>query len=170
MSNQAKKWQEGEYTVRVKNNTVKIETVRSFTKNGCITFHGYSAVANCNPEDEFDLNTGITLAMDRLSKQLDDSIKVGDKVKISSDTKSFIFNSEWIKKNVLKVENNELNLDAIVQYAYGHKPDLNCIYQVMAIAPIQENSYFKLAYIKQISMLPSPCYLVNLFGLEKIYE
>lgn len=172
MSNQAKDWQKGYYTVLVDGKTIAVSKKIKTGKNehGFPTFKAVTATARCAPEDEFDLNTGVTLAMDRLSKQLDDEIKVGDKVKISSNTEAFIFYSEWVKKNVLKVENNVLNLDAIAQYAYGHKPDLNCTYQVIAIAPIQENAYSKLAYIKQISMLSSPCYLVNFYGLEKIYE
>ena len=182
MSNLAKNWQEGSYTVRVKDREVEVSTIRTVTKTYLIcasdVHKKYVATARCSPEDEFSLSMGVALAMDRLNKQLegaDKDIKVGDKVKIVDSGLSYTTYAPWIKKNI-----NDVGLAAC--FAYSRIPNEDdTVYVVKAIAPWgtehEEDKDKKLAYVQQYFKFSNDkisdnevCYLMRIDGLEKVYE
>lgn len=74
MSNLAKDWQEGSYTVRVTGNLVEASKVYKDKVDGHICYKKNSAQAKCDPEDEFSLSMGVALAMDRLNSVMAKSI------------------------------------------------------------------------------------------------
>lgn len=174
MSNQAKDWQEGSYTVRVTGNLIEASKVYKDKVNGYICYKKSSAQAKCDPEDEFSLNMGAALAMDRLSKELSkDKIEVGDKVKIKDRLLSYTVPIRWIKKNLDSVE-------LAVCFAYGQIPDEDdTVYVVKTIAPgyseSQEERNNRLAYVQRYFKFSDgrisdnePCYLMDIDGLEKV--
>lgn len=163
MSNQAKDWQEGSYTVRVMGNLVEASKVYKDKVDGHICYKKSSAQAKCDPEDEFSLSMGVALAMDRLNKNLNQYIKVGDKVKITSIKKIYRTYSDWVVDNV---KNNK----TIAEFAYNSIPCIydNNNYKVIAIAPHGDNKNITLAYIQNTSDFTHPCYLIDINGLEKV--
>ena len=180
MSNQAKDWQTGQYTVRIKDNLVEIDTIRPIKKEtvfgACTLQKRYVATVRCASEDEFSLSTGVALALDRLSKEFDkDKIEVGDKVKIKNCGLSYTTYTPWIKKNI-----DDVGLAAC--FAYSRIPNEDdTIYVVKAIAPwgvkYEEDKDKKLAYVQQYFKFSNGkisdnevCYLMRIDGLEKVYE
>ena len=182
MSNQAKDWQKGTYTVHVKGNGVEIDAIRPVEKYGpfghCTLQKRYVATARCAPEDEFSLSMGVALAMDRLNKQLDEAdsdIKIGDKVRIKDYGLSYTTYTDWIKENI-----DDVGLAAC--FAYSRIPEANdTVYVVKAIAhwgnKYQKDKDKKLAYVQQYFKFSNDkisdnevCYLMRIDGLEKVYE
>lgn len=170
MSNLAKDWQEGSYTVRVTGNLVEASKVYKDKVDGHVCYKKSSAQAKCNPEDEFSLSMGVALAMDRLSKELGKSkIEVGDKVKIKNYSLSYTTYVDWIAKNV-----NDIKLAAC--YDYNTLPKMGGEeYIVKAVAPWENDSNNMLAYIQRYYKFITdkvsdnqPCYLVRINGLEKV--
>ena len=172
MSNLAKSWQEGSYTVRVTGNLVEASKVYKDTVDGHICYKKSSAQAKCDPEDEFSLSMGVALAMDRLNKELGkDKIEVGDKVKIKDNGLSYTTYASWIKKNI-----NDVGLAAY--FAYGQIPDKDdTVYVVKAIAPwdTRYDVDKKLAYVQEYFVYSDgkisddeACYLIEVDGLEKV--
>lgn len=181
MSNLAKNWQEGTYTVHVVGKEVEINTIRPIKKEGlfssCACAKRYVAHARCSLEDEFNLSTGVALALDRLSKELseelgEDKIKVGDKVRIKDCGKSYTTYTPWIKKNID-------NVGLAACFAYSRIPNEDdTVYVVKAIAPwgrgieCEENKM--LAYVQEYFVYNNDevsdnevCYLMCIDGLEK---
>lgn len=182
MSNQAKDWQEGTYTIRVKDNLVSANVIRQVREKGPYGDYWrnkeFTATAKCDPEDEFSLSMGVALAMDRLNKQLDEErggIKVGDRVKIKDEGLSYTTYTDWIKKNIKDV-------GLVACYAYCQIPKANdTVYVVKAIAPwgtkSEDDKDKKLAYVQQYFKFSNGkisdnevCYLMRIDGLEKVYE
>lgn len=167
MSNLAKDWQEGSYTVRVTGNLVEASKVYKDKVNGHVCYKKSSAQAKCNPEDEFSLSMGVALAMDRLNKELGkDKIEVGDKVKIKNRDLSYTTYTSWIKKNI-----DDVGLAAC--FVYGQIPyEDNAVYVVKAIAPWDTNTEYNvnkmLAYVQKCFAFNEPCYLIGVDGLEKV--
>lgn len=172
MSNLAKDWQEGSYTVRVTGNLVEASKVHKDTVDGHVCYKKSSAQAKCNPEDEFSLSMGVALAMDRLSKELGKGkIEVGDKVKIKRSGLSYITYVNWIKKNI-----DDVGLATC--FAYGQIPhEDDAVYIVKAIAPwdIKYEGGKMLAYVQKYFVFNNgkvddnePCYLIAVDGLEKV--
>ena len=176
MSNLAKDWQEGNYTVRIKDNLVEVDTIRPIVRSdpfGSCTFQKrYVATAKCDPEDEFSLSMGVALAVDRLNKELGkDKIEVGDKVKSGNSGLSYTTHTDWIKKNI-----NDVGLAAC--FVYGQIPDEdNTVYVVKAIAPwgTRYDVDKKLAYVQEYFVYSDgkvsddeACYLIKVDGLEKV--
>lgn len=178
MSNQAKDWQEGSYTVRVKDGEVEVSTIRTVTKTylTCASdvHKKYVATARCAPEDEFSLSMGVALAMERLNKELGkDKIEVGDKVRIKNCSLSYTTYARWIKKNI-----DDVGLVAC--FVYGQIPyEDDAVYVVKAIAPWDTNTEYNvskmLAYVQKYFVYNNgkvddnePCYLIDLDGLEKV--
>lgn len=172
MSNLARDWQEGSYIVYVKGNSVT--AMKDYGgKYGSRTYFGRkSAEARCDPEDEFNLSMGVTLAMDRLSKELGkDKIEVGDKVKIKNCGLSYTTYARWIKKNI-----NDVGLVAC--YSFGQIPkEDDTVYIVKAIAPwgIGHEGDKMLVYVQKYFVFSNgkvdnnePCYLIRVDGLEKV--
>ena len=169
MSNQAKDWQEGSYTVCVRGNFVEASKVYKERVGSLTRYKKSSAIAKCDPEDEFSLSMGVALAMDRLSKELGKGkISVGDKVKIKDSDLSYITYVSWIAENV-----NDIKLAACYDYEAIPKTDGE-EYVVKAIAPWKNGSNNMLAYIQRYYVYYSgkisdnqPCYLMRIDGLEK---
>lgn len=165
MSNLAKDWQEGSYTVRVTGNLVEASKVYKDKVDGHICYKKSSAQAKCDPEDEFSLSMGVALAMDRLNKELSKSkIEVGDKVKIVNSGLSYPTYTRWIKKNI-----DDVGLAAC--FVYGQIPyEDNAVYVVKAIAPwdTEYNVNKMLAYVQKCFAFNEPCYLIRIDGLEKV--
>lgn len=177
MSNLAKDWQEGAYTIHVEGKFVEASKVYKEKVNGCTCYKKSFAQAKCAPEDEFSLSIGVALAMDRLNKQLaeanDKTIKVGDKVKIKDYGKSYTTYATWIKKNI-----DDVGLVAC--YCYGQIPEADdTVYVVKTIAPwdakYDKSNVKDLAYVQcyfkfhdgRVST-NEPCYLMSIDGLEKV--
>lgn len=159
MSNLAKDWQEGSYTVRVKDGEVEVSTILTCASD---VHKKYVATARCAPEDEFSLSMGVALAMDRLNKELSkDKIEVGDKVRIKNNSLIYRVYVDWVIKNVH-------DITEVARYAYNSNPDTNYTYKVIAVAPHSAGNRKNLAYIKKIDGSVSPCYLINVNGLEKV--
>lgn len=174
MSNLAKDWQEGVYTIHVEGKFVEASKVYKEKVNGCTCYKKSFAQAKCAPEDEFSLSMGVVLAMDRLSKELGkDKIEVGDKVKIKNCGLSYTTYAPWIKKNI-----DDVGLAAC--FAYSRVPNEDdTIYVVKAIAPwgtkYEEDKDKKLAYVQQYFKFSNDkisdnevCYLMSIDGLEKV--
>ena len=180
MSNLAKDWQEGTYTIRVKEGEVEVSTIRTVTKTylTCASniHKKYVAIARYAPEDEFSLSMGVALAMDRLNKLLKDEfsgIKVGDKVKIKDGLLSYTTPIRWIKKNLDNVE-------LAACFAYGQIPNEDdTVYVVKVIAPgygvSEEGKNNRLAYVQRYFKFfdgnvsdNEACYLIDIDGLEKV--
>ena len=172
MSNQAKDWQKGYYTVLVGGKTIavskKVKTIKN--ERGFPAYKAITVTSRCAPEDEFSLSTGVALAMDRLSKELGkDKIEVGDKVKIKDCDLSYITYISWIAENV-----NDIELAAC--YAYNTIPKMDGEeYIVKAIAPWKNSSNNMLAYIQRYYVFNGDkisnneaCYLMCIDGLEKV--
>ena len=166
MSNLAKDWQEGEYSVRVEGNTVMVGAIRYEKMKG--PYGNYLgdkkiiATAKCDPEDEFSLSMGVALAMDRLNKELGkDKIEVGDKVKIKNAILIYDVYTPWVIKNVH-------DITEVARYAYRSGPNTGRTYKVIAIAPHSAKDRKNLAYIEEIGSVFSPCYLIEVDGLEKV--
>lgn len=172
MSNLAKDWQEGSYTVRVTGNLVEASKVYKGDVDGHICYKKSSAQAKCDPEDEFSLSMGVALAMDRLSKELGKGkIEVGDKVKIKNNGLSYITYARWIKKNI-----DDVGLVACYSFGQNPKKD-DTVYIVKAIAPwgIEHERGEMLAYVQKYFVFSNgkvddnePCYLIRVDGLEKV--
>lgn len=169
MSNQAKDWQKGYYTVLVDGKTIAVSKKVKTGKNelGFPTFKTVTATAQCSPEDEFSLSMGVALAMDRLSKELGkDKIEVGDKVRIKNNSLSYTTYASWIKKNI-----DDVGLAAC--FVYGQIPyEDDAVYVVKAIAPWDTNTEYNvnkmLAYVQKCFAFNEPCYLIGVDGLEKV--
>lgn len=168
MSNQAKDWQEGTYTVRVKKEEVEVSTIRPVIKTylSCASdvHKRYVATARCAPEDEFSLSMGVALAMDRLNKELgNDKIEVGDIVKIKNQGVIYSSYNDWVSKQVI----DGLNPDYATRYRYDdYESDTDCEYTVIKIAPHLITSDLKLALIESSTPMEY-CYVIDVEGLEK---
>lgn len=172
MSNLAKDWQEGSYTVHVMGNLVEASKVYKDKVDGHICYKKSSAQAKCDPEDEFSLSMGVALAMDRLNKELGkDKIEVGDKVKIKSACLSYTTYVRWIKKNI-----DDVGLATCFAYNQVPKAD-GTEYIVKAIAPwgTEYVGGKMLAYVQKYFVCGNGeasdnevCYLIEIKGLEKV--
>lgn len=172
MSNLAKDWQEGSYTVRVTGKLVEASKVYKDKVDGHICYKKSSAQAKCDPEDEFSLSMGVALAMDRLNKELGkDKIEVGDKVKIKDADLCYLIYIDWIKKNI-----DDVGLAAC--FAFNQVPEADeTEYIVKAIAPwgIEHEEGKMLAYVQKYFVYSGgevndheACYLIEVDGLEKV--
>lgn len=172
MSNLAKDWQEGSYTVRVTGNLIEASKVYKDTVDGHICYKKSSARAKCGPEDEFSLSMGVALAMDRLNKKLGkNEIEVGDKVKIVDRGLSYPNYVRWIKKNI-----DDVGLATCFAYDQSPKVD-ETEYIVKAIAPwgTEYERDKMLAYVQKYFVYNNGevddnkvCYLMRIDGLEKV--
>lgn len=174
MSNQAKDWQKGYYTVLVDGKTIAASKKVKTGKNelGFPTYKHVTATSRCSPEDEFSLSMGVALAMDRLNKELGkDKIEVGDKVRIKNNGPSYTTDASWIKENI-----DDVGLAAC--FAYGQLPSGDdTIYVIKAIAPwgAGYEGDKMLAYVQKYFAFSNgkvndnePCYLIEVDGLEKV--
>lgn len=164
MSNKAKDWQEGTYTISVGGSAIAVAKRVKVNEDG-LGFPIYKnviATTRCCPEDEFDLTTGLTLAIDRLNEKIKPKdIQVGDTVKIIDSGKCYSTFKEWVAKNVT-------NITKAIKYAYSCVPDeveLAKTFKVLYISTDALNN--KLAYIES-EFFEKACYLVDIKGLKKV--
>lgn len=171
MSNQAKDWQTGRYTVRVGSNYVEVDTIRPPEKGDarcpCIAQRRYIATAHCAPEDEFSLSTGVALAMDRLNKQLESEnkeIKVGDRVQIVSSDKAYTTFTSWVTRHVH-------DGTMMAMYKYNCVPSNGIVGKVIAVAPHDNDKSKTLLYIEQnhpYGDIHPGCWLMGFEGVKKL--
>lgn len=171
MSNQAKDWQIGRYTVRVGSNYVEVDTIRPPEKGDarcpCIAQRRYIATAHCAPEDEFSLSTGVALAMDRLNKQLESEnkeIKVGDRVQIVSSDKAYTTFTSWVTRHVH-------DGTMVAMYKYNCVPSNGIVGKVIAVAPHDNDKSKTLLYIEQdysYGVMHPGCWLMDFEGVKKL--
>ena len=171
MSNQAKDWQTGTYTVRVGSNYVEVDTIRPPKKSDarcpCIAQRCYIAAAHCAPEDEFSLSMGVALAMDRLNKQLESEnkeIKVGDRVQIVLPGKAYTTFTSWVARHVH-------DSTMVAMYKYGSVPDIGIVGKVIAVAPHDNDKSKTLLYIEQnhpYGVIHPGCWLMDSEGVKKL--
>lgn len=171
MSNQAKDWQTGRYTVRVGSNYVEVDTIRPPEKGDarcpCIAQRRYIATAHCAPEDEFSLSTGVALAMDRLNKQLESEnkeIKVGDRVQIVSSDKAYTTFTSWVTRHVH-------DGTMVAMYKYNCVPSNGIVGKVIAVAPHDNDKSKTLLYIEQnhpYGDIHPGCWLMGFEGVKKL--
>lgn len=166
MSNQAKKWQEGNYSVRVSGKTVTVSTMR-FDKGSYLGDREIIATVKCAPEDEFSLSMGVALAMDRLNKQLESvnkEIKVGDRVQIVSPDKAYTTFTSWVTRHVH-------DGTMVAMYKYNCMPDIGIVGKVIAVAPHDNNKSKTLLYIEQnhlYGVIHPGCWLMDSKGVKKL--
>lgn len=171
MSNLAKDWQKGTYTIRVKDNLVEIDTIRPIKKEtsfgSCTLQKRYVGTARCAPEDEFSLSMGVALAMDRLNKQLESAnkeIKVGDRVQIVSPDKAYTTFTSWVARHVH-------DGTMVAMYKYNCMPDIGIVGKVIAVAPHDNDKSKTLLYIEQnhlYGVIHPGCWLMDSEGVKKL--
>lgn len=171
MKNQAKDWQEGRYTVKIKGNLVEVDTIRSIVRSNllgsCTIQKRYVATARCAPEDEFSLSMGVALAMDRLNKQLENAnkeIRVGDMVQIVSPNKAYTSFTSWVARHVH-------DGTMVAMYKYDCAPSSGIVGKVIAVAPHDNDKSKTLLYIEQshpYSITHPGCWLMDSEGVKKL--
>lgn len=171
MSNLAKDWQKGTYTIRVKDNLVEIDTIRPIKKEtsfgSCTLQKRYVGTARCAPEDEFSLSMGVALAMDRLNKQLESAnkeIKVGDRVQIVSPDKAYTTFTSWVARHVH-------DGTMVAMYKYNCAPSNGIVGKVIAVAPHDNDKSKTLLYIEQnhpYGDIHPGCWLMAFEGVKKL--
>lgn len=166
MSNQAKDWQEGKYSVRVSGKTVMVSTMR-FDKCSYLGDRKIIATAKCAPEDEFNLSIGVALAMNRLNKQLESEnkeIKVGDRVQIVSPDKAYTTFTSWVARHVH-------DGTMVAMYKYNCAPSNGIVGKVIAVAPHDNDKRKTLLYIEQdysYGVMHPGCWLMDFEGVKKL--
>lgn len=166
MSNRARDWQKGYYTVLVDGKTIAVSKKVKTGKNelGFPTFKTVTAASQCSPEDEFSLSMGVALAIDRLNEKIKPKdIQVGDTVKIIDFSECYTTLKEWVAKNVT-------DITKAIKYAYSCVPgetELAKTFKVLYIATDVFNN--KLAYIES-EFFEKACYLIDIKGLKKVTE
>ena len=145
---------EGTYTLTIEGKTVSITDSSGRTKT-----------ANCAPDDTFNLGEGVNLAMNRLH---DKTIRVGDIVKVTRPGQCYTTYVSWIERNVKSIREAAL-------YRYNESIEAGGEYRVLYVAEHGRSSDGILCYIQKYVVYPSgnvedytPCYLINVKGVEKI--
>ena len=167
MSNKAKDWQQGRYWVDVYDNRVKITKMTLFESklNGENTYvHGSSAIAKCDPEDEFNLVEGVNVAMQRLEQEIKPQIKAGDFVRIVDKDLIYPNYDEWVV-NLMK--SGKICAENAARFCYdSDSPDISVKYRVIKVAPHLVHSDRILALIESNTFMEY-CYIIDVEGLEK---
>lgn len=167
MSNLAKDWQKGSYTVYVKDGEVEVSAVRHVTNTSNVHKRFYIATARCAPEDEFNLSMGVALAMNRLDKQLESEnkeIKVGDRVQIVSPDKAYTTFTSWVARHVH-------DGTMVAMYKYNCAPSNGIVGKVIAVAPHDNDKSKTLLYIEQnhsYGIIHPGCWLMDFEGVKKL--
>ena len=163
MSNLAKDWQEGEYTIRVKGNSVQVSKICKDVIHGVICYKQKSAHSRCGPQNEFDLVEGVTIAMKRLEQYINPRIVESDMVKIKNDDYIYSNYDAWVTEQLF----NGLKPCYATRFCYNDdKPNLQCKYKVIKIASPLDDLDCNLALIESDTSVRC-CYVIGLEGLEK---
>lgn len=78
-------------------------------------------VAKCHPDDDFDLQTGVNLALSRLI----------DSMKKPRDGDAVVFDGEWKNVKDFIWAREHLNADQMFRYAYAANPSPDLIYVLL---------------------------------------
>lgn len=163
MSNQAKDWQEDEYIIRVKGNSVQASKICKGVIHRVVCYKRESAQSKCDPQDEFNLVNGVIIAMKRLEQNIKPGILEGDMVKIKNDDYIYFNYDVWVTERLF----NGLKPGYATRFCYNdYEPDLRCKYKVIKIAPHLDDPDCNLALIES-DTLEKCCYVIGLEGLEK---
>ena len=146
---------EGTYTLTIEGKTVSITDSSGHTKT-----------ANCAPDDTFNLGEGVNLAMSRLH---DKTIRVGDIVTVIRPGQCYTTYVGWIERNVKSIREAAL-------YRYNESIEAGGEYRVLYMAEHGRSSDDSvLCYVQKYAVYSngqideySPCYLINIKGVEKI--
>ena len=148
---------EGTYTLTIEGKTISITDSSGHTKT-----------ANCAPDDTFNLGEGVNLAMNRLH---DNTIRVGDIVKVTRPGQCYTTYVDWIERNVKSIR------EAIL-YKYNESMEAGGKYRVLYVAKHGAKCSRRygdriLCYIQECNAYGgiddcAPCYLINVEGVEKI--
>ena len=144
---------EGTYTLTIEGKTVSITDSSGHTKT-----------ANCAPDDTFNLGEGVNLAMIRLH---DKAIRVGDIVTVTRPGKCYTTYVKWIERNVKSIREAAL-------YRYNESIEAGGKYKVLYMSEHERISDGGiLCYIQECDAYGgidgyTPCYLINIKGVEKI--
>ena len=146
---------EGTYTLTIEGKTITITDSSGYTKT-----------ANCAPDDTFNLGEGVNLAMSRLH---DKTIRVGDIVTVIRPGQCYTTYVGWIERNVKSIREAAL-------YRYNESIEAGGEYRVLYMAEHGRSSDDSvLCYVQKYAVYSngqideySPCYLINIKGVEKI--
>ena len=155
MKNLAPKNLERTYSLTIEGQTISITDSSGHTKT-----------ANCAPDDTFNLGEGINLAMNRLH---DKTIHVGDIVTVTRPGYCYSTYVGWIERNVKSIREAAL-------YRYNESIEAGGKYRVLYMAEHGRSSDDGvLCYVQKYVVYPNgkiddytPCYLINIKGVEKI--
>ncbi len=167
--NQAKPYQEGTYTLSIKEN--KITLTKSLVETNGLNYNMkiFESCAQCDPEDEFDVVKGFQIVMERLNKQLKpcNKITLGDIVRIKNNELVYTRYIDWVAQNI-----KDIKLGLCYMYYDIPKSNSEDIYEVKYIASHLTYPNKKLAFIqkqqKNCNNTVSPCYLIVVEGLELV--
>ena len=145
---------EGTYTLTIEGKTITITDSSGRTKT-----------ANCAPDDTFNLGEGVNLAMSRLH---DKTIRVGDIVTVTRPGQCYTTYVGWIERNVKSIREAAL-------YRYNESIEAGGEYRVLYMAEHGRSFDGVLCYVQKYAVYSngqideySPCYLINIKGVEKI--
>ncbi len=144
---------EGEYKLTIKGRHMKMTKVDD----------GIKARATCNKTDDWNLVDGINTCLERVKAKLDavKEIKVGDKVKVVDNDKSYSAYADWVDTHVV-------SRAAAIRFCYGGYIGNDAIGTVLCIAPHGKLDR-TLAYIQiDDNIGEKKCYLMDIAGLKKI--
>lgn len=116
---------------------------------------GFTGIARCNPEDDFDFKTGVNLAIERLFENMN-IIKEGDWVEVIDPGYTYSTLPNWVSENIK-------DKTQIARYRYGSSPEKFMEGKVLKIA---KHTIFNdlLAYIDGYN----GCYAIGIKGLKKV--
>ena len=118
-------------------------------------YNGRRGIARCNTEDDFELKTGVAIAIDRLFADMD-RIKEDDWVEVVDPGYSYTTLPEWVADNIKDKRK-------IAEYRYGQAPERFMEGTVLKIAkhPSFDDD---LAYFEGYN----GCYVIGIKGLKKV--
>ena len=155
--NEAPKEISGNYTIKIDKKNVVVKDNKT----------GVSAKAKCHPDDDFNLEDGLKICLDRIKKKIDDNkkIQIGDMVKIVSPGEGYV---------QLKGESTpSISLHMAMRYRYGVSPEPEDIGKVVYIEndiyfiEMLSKPFLGYSYYNDL-MCYNPIYAMNKRGIQKI--
>lgn len=138
--NKAPKELEGKYTLTIKDNVITL-----------LDSKGNKYVAKCHPEDNFSISEGIKEAFKK--KEQDNTIKIGDTVKVINNSESFTKLDRFFDRH---------NLERYAsKYRYGTYPCNGAIGKVVGIVKIDKMAIVVIETV-------NGNYVINEKGLKKV--
>ena len=155
--NEAPKEISGDYTVKIDKKNVVVKDNKT----------GISAKAKCHPDDDFNLEEGLKICLDRIKEKIDANkeIQIGDMVEIVSPGESY--------SQLKRGDTPFIPLHIAMRYRYGVSPDPK---DVGTVVYIENNIYFiemlskpylGYSYYNDLTC-DNPIYAMNKRGIQKI--